>query len=114
MSSRHSTPQVIDQIDLTASETTATPSTSSLPNAFELLGRAEPRVPQAVQRDRCTRPTLSYNSNYNPFEPLNLEKLIDYSPYVHGEPLFNDRPVHLPSLRRHYSVAGSSKKARTS
>jgi hypothetical protein len=108
MSSRHSTPLEIERINLIASQSTATPSVASLPNAFERLGQAQPVASPTSQRDRCTRLPVEYNDNYNPYKPLNLEKPIEYTPYASGEPLFDDRPIHVPSLRRHYTVASAS------
>ncbi len=104
MSSRDSTPLELLLLDLIASRSTPTPSMSSLPNAFELLGRAEPIV-APTQQDRCFRLTPEYNNNYNPYKPPNINKLVDYSPFMPREPLFDDRPIYLPSLRKHYTVA---------
>jgi hypothetical protein len=114
MSSKQSTPLLIDQIDLTASQTAVMPSMASVPNAFDHIGRAELAGKNTSQQDRCRRPTPTYNANYDPFKPLNLKRLLEYSPYVNGEPLFNDRPVYLPDLQRNFTVAGASKRPRTS
>src|SRR6266536_2741342 len=103
MSSRDSTPLELLLLDLTASRSIPTPSMSSLPNAFELLGRVEPVV-APIQQDRYFRPTPEYNDNYNPYKPPNINKPVDYSPFMPREPLFDDRPIYLLSLRKHYTV----------
>jgi hypothetical protein len=106
---KKSTPLLIDQIDLTASQTAVTPSIASVPNAFYRIGQAELIGKNTSHRDRCRRPTPTYNANYDPFKPLNLKRPLGYSPYVNSEPLFDNRPVYLPDLRRNFTVAGASK-----
>jgi hypothetical protein len=66
-----------------------------------------------VVKDKCPRPTPTYNNNYDPDEvPCdNLHK--GYSPYVKGEPLYNDRPVVRDRLPARHRVAGPAKRLRT-
>ena len=90
MSSRHSTPLEIERIDLIASQSTATPSVASLPNAFERLGQAQPVASPTSQRDRCTRLPVEYNDNYNHYKPLNLKKPVKYARFASREPSFDD------------------------
>jgi hypothetical protein len=66
----------------------------TLPNAFNQIIRGEAPTLNAVKRDRCTRPTVIYNSNYNLYKPVPKELSADYSPYDFGEPLFDDRTVY--------------------
>jgi hypothetical protein len=94
--------------DTTASSTPA--------NAFTtLMGRGPNSVIQPIQhlRDRCNRPTPSYNFNYNPNESQRDDLPGGYSPYIRGEPLFDDRAIVLAQLPKHHTVAGASKRGRT-
>src|SRR6266487_4403976 len=112
MASRHATPLSLGQIDLTSTQSKPTPLEASLPSAFDRLGKS--RVGQNVtNRDHCFRPTPIYNDNYNPYKPLNLDKPTDYSLYVFGEPLFDDRPIDTSKLRSSYKIASTAKKTRT-
>ncbi len=113
MASRDVTPSSLGQIDLTGTQSEPTPlEASSLPSAFDRLGKS--RVGQNVtNRDHCFRPTPIYNDNYNPYKPLNLDKPTDYSLYVFGEPLFDDRPIDTSKLRSSYKIASTAKKTRT-
>src|ERR1700733_7790412 len=113
MPSRQSTPL---ELDSTASQASAAPSGSSLPNAFGRMMTSREAI-QATQnslrRDRCKRPTPIYNSNYNPFESPSGDVPPAYSPYVFGEPLFDDREVVIARLPKHHTVAPPAKKPRT-
>ena len=75
------------------SEPSPAPLGSTLPNAFSQMMRSKAPTPNTAKRDRCTRPTVVYNSNYNPYEPVPKELPADYSPYDFGKPLFDDRPL---------------------
>ena len=84
------------------------PATS---NAFSrLMLRAPVNI---VKRDTYTRPTLSYNSNYDPYKLPSETRALGYSPYVFGEPLFNDRPVLRARLSIGHHITAPSKRART-
>jgi hypothetical protein len=75
-------------IDLTSREASAGPSElpSTLLDAFSQM--IQP-VKNEV-RDRCRRPSLTYNSNYNPYKPPRDDLPLSYSPYVFREPLYDD------------------------
>jgi hypothetical protein len=113
MGSRQNTP-----IDLTFEASSsraisAVPSESSLPNAFGRMMAGKPKVQEVIRRDRCTRLEPTYNVNYNPFEKPPKDLPRGYSPYVFGEPLWDDRPVVVARLPSGYSIARPSKKKRT-
>jgi hypothetical protein len=108
MSSRQQSPL---ELDFTVSQASVTTSSTVLPNAFNRLMQ-NPGVP-AVQRDQCLRPLLVYNRNYDLFKPPPEDLPGGYSPYVFGEPLYDDRPVVVIRLPLHYVVAGPTKKPRT-
>ena len=110
MSSRGSTPLELKRIIIESSVNLSTPSPI---NAFTLLGQPKPTLPAFAYRDKCQRPPPIYNDNYNPNLPPNLDKPVDYSPFVPGEPLFDDRPIHTPSLKRHYTVCIAPGRLRT-
>ena len=105
MASRDKTP-----IDLSF----ATPEPSialSTPSAFSRIMRANSSTVELVQkRDRCRRPTPTYNYNYDPNKPPPEGLPGSYSPYVNGEPLFDDRAVVVIRLLAGYIVAPTSKK----
>ena len=90
MSSRASTPLEIDSI---TSQASASNSQSSLPNAFGRMMSSSQPASNIVVKDKCPRPTPTYNDKYNPEElpPDDLPE--NYSPYVRGESLYDDRPV---------------------
>ena len=50
------------------------PSESTLQNAFGLIIMPQPAEHATVQRDRCSRPLLKYNHNYDPTKPPNLNQ----------------------------------------
>src|SRR6266498_5505949 len=88
-------------------------SQSSLPNTFgRMIGSGQPAEPKVV-KDRYNRPPPTYNYNYNPEEPArdNLPK--GYSPYVCGEPLYDDRLVIVARLPPRHTVVGAGKRLRT-
>jgi hypothetical protein len=94
-------------------------TSSSVPtNAFAHLmaskGSSSFTAKQLSQRDLCKRPIPVYNINYNPNEPLPNNLPLDYSPYVPGEPLYDDRPLLVARLPPQYTLAPSSKKPRRS
>lgn len=65
-------------------------------------------------RDLCQRPIPQYNEFYSPFEPLRLDLPSDYSPFVNGQPLFDDREVYLPKLPKGKTLAPATKKPKRS
>jgi hypothetical protein len=102
-------------IDLTSRDPSIGPSESSsnLPNAFTQMMRSEPGEKKLEVRDRCQRPVPTYNQNYNPFQLPPDDRNPDYSPYIKGEPLFDDRLVIAARLPRKHIVAGASRRKRT-
>ena len=112
MASKEATPSSLDQIDHTSTQSEPTPSEASLPNAFDKLGKSYTGQ-NVTNRDRCLRPTPTYNDNYNPYKPANLDKPTDYSLYVFGEPLFDNRPIDTSKLKSGYKITSTAKKTRT-
>ena len=108
MSSRQLSPL---ELASTASQASATPSSTVLPNVFSCLMQ-NTGLP-GIQRDRCRRPPLVYNHNYDPYKSPPDDLPGGYSPYVYGEPLYNGREVIIARLLPHYAVAGPTKKPRT-
>jgi len=53
---------------------------------------------RTLTRDLCIRPTAIYNEFYNPEAPMPDNIPAGYSPYVFGQPLFDDRPVALDKI----------------
>jgi hypothetical protein len=111
MPSRHSTPL---ENDTMASQASSITSGSTLPNAFSRMMGPAPVIQSAAKRDSCARPTPQYNHNYNPYKKPSNDLQCDYSPYVYGEPLYDDRPIIVARLPRHHTKAGATKKPRTS
>jgi hypothetical protein len=68
---------------------------------------------QATWHDTYKRPTLTYNHNYDLFKKPSDTLPYSYSPYVFGEPLFNNRAVIIKRLPKHHIIAGPSKRPRT-
>jgi hypothetical protein len=110
MSSRYSTPLENDTI---ASQASTTASGSTIPNAFSRLMTAAPVVQSTAKRDLCTRPTPTYNQYYNPFQVPADDLYSGYSPYVYGEPLYDDRAIVVARLPKHHTAADAAKKPRT-
>ena len=111
MSSRHSTPL---ENDTTASQASTNASGSTLPNAFSRMMGPAPTGQSTQKRDRYIRLKPQYNRNYNPFEKPPNDLRPDYSPYVFGEPLYDDRAIIIARLLRYYTAAPAVKKPRTS
>jgi hypothetical protein len=86
------------ELDSTASQASATTSGPSLPSAFGRMMRSSQLAAPAFVRDRCTRPEPTYNDKYNPhtLPPDIIET--DYSPYVSGQPLYDDRAAIVKNL----------------
>ena len=109
---RYSIPQKLEQIDLIVSQTLRAESVVSLLSAFSRMRRLDAPLLTIATRDKCIRPILQYNNNYNPFDAPNFRKPVGYSLYVFGKPLFDDRPLNIFNLRRYYIVEGITKKLR--
>lgn len=100
-------------IDVESCTLSAAPSIAPIPSAFSKL-MAGGIVQNLVKKDTCSRPTPTYNENYNPFEPLALIPAADYSPYANGEPLFDDRLPILSRFPTKHTLAGASKRGKQS
>jgi hypothetical protein len=110
MSSCGLTPLEIDSI---TSLLPTIDSQSSLPNVFGCMMQSNRLSLPTVVKDKCPRPEPTYNNNYNPNEPPRDDRPKDYSPYVQGEPLYDDRPVVIANLPSRHTVAGPPKRLRT-
>ena len=110
MSSRHST---LLENDTIVSQASTTASGLTMSNAFSRLMAAALVVQSTTKRDLYTRPIPVYNQYYNPFQVLVDDLYSDYSPYVYGEPLYDDRAIVVARLLKHYTAAGAAKKLRT-
>jgi hypothetical protein len=64
--------------------------------------------------DRCKRPKPIYNNKYNPYALILSDIDKTYSPYVYGEPLYNDRAIIVANLPWQHTLAGAAKRQRTS
>ena len=110
MASGHITPL---EVESTASQASVAVSRTSLPSAFGCMMNPQPVVDVAI-RDRCQRPVPVYNERYDPSKPPPEDLPPTYSPYVFGEPLFDDRHIIIANLLPGFTAAGASKKPRTS
>ncbi len=72
-----------------------------------------PVVQSTIKRDRCARPTPTYNHNYNPYKKPSVGLRRDYSPYVYREPLYDDRPITVARLPTYHTAVAAAKKPRT-
>lgn len=104
-----STPSILTKNDTPTSSGASTP----VPDAFGRLMDPKRQGVKRSRRDTCARPPYTYNSNYNPYEPPNTTLHGGYSPYVFGEPLFDDRPLDISELPRGFVPADPPKKPRT-
>lgn len=111
MSSRASTPLEIDASTFQAS---ANSSRSTLPSAFGRMMQPGRPAAAVIVHDQCKRPEPIYNDKYNPYT-LTLGDIDEaYSPYVYGEPLYDDRAVIVANLPYQHTLAGAAKRQRTS
>jgi hypothetical protein len=110
MTSRDLTPI---ELDGSVSPASAAASGPSLHNAFSQMIDLNRATPTFTTRDRCMRPTPTYNFNYNPYKPPSDTQPARYSPYVFNEPLFDDRPAVVANLPRNHVLAPAPKKPRT-
>jgi hypothetical protein len=88
-------------------------SALNLPNAFSQIMGSVPREQRKDARDQCNRPVLTYNQNYNPYEPPPEDRRPNYSLYTPEEPLHNDRAVIITRLPRKYIITDATKRRRT-
>lgn len=103
------------ELGSTTPEPSIVASEPALPNAFgRLMQGSANTVKSTQQRDRCKRPTPTYNYNYDPTKTPPEDLPASYSPYDFGEPLFDDRTVITTRLPTAHIVAGASSRARTS
>jgi hypothetical protein len=80
------------ELDSNASQAFASNSQTTLPNVFgRMISNSQPAAYIAI-KDKCLRPTSTYNNNYNP-DILRDNLPGGYSSYVREELLYNDRPV---------------------
>jgi hypothetical protein len=94
MSSRHETPLDLSDDELDTREPSSAPLSSTLPSAFgRLMNASSASSSQPAKRDRCNRPTITYNEKYNPYKAPPEDLDARYSPYIYGEPLHDDRPI---------------------
>jgi len=91
----------------------ATPSKLSLPNAFSRIIARKGKMQEVLHCDTCNRPKLIYNTNYNPYKKPPKERPGGYSPYVYGEPLWDNRAIVVARLPRGYTIIKPAKKKRT-
>ena len=87
-------------------------SASNLPNTFSQIIGSIPREQRKDARDQYNRPVLTYNQNYNPYEPPPEDRCPDYSLYAPGEPLHDDRVVVITRLPRKHVIIGATKRRR--
>lgn len=109
MATSASTPR--EDTPLGANPSDNTPLSTSA-NAFSMLMAKAPIVDPSL-RDRCNRPAPVYNESYNPDKPPPANLLPSYSPYIYGEPLFDDRPIKLANLTAGYTLSPAAKRPRT-
>jgi hypothetical protein len=96
------------ELDTTASQASATTLGTPLPNALaRMMAPSRPSASTSV-RDRCRRPEPTYNYKYDPYRLPSDFIDGEYSPYVYGEPLYNDRAVIIANLPRQHTVAGAA------
>jgi hypothetical protein len=107
-----STPSTINSMSREAS---ANPSElpSTLLGAFSQMMQQQPVVQKKEVRDRCRRPSPTYNFNYNPYEPPSDDLPMGYSPYVFREPLYDDREVIVSRLPQQHTLCSAQKRRRT-
>jgi hypothetical protein len=76
-------------------------------NAFNRLIARAPTM-NTIKRDTCFRPISDYNANYDPYKLPSEIRALGYSPYIYGEPLFDDRLILTSRLPvDHYLIVPS-------
>jgi len=99
-----------------SSQASASNFQSDATDAFaRIMGgsRTIPNIVNIVMKDKCPRPIPQYNDNYNPEEPPRPDLPSNYSPYVRGEPLHDNRNVVVAHLPSRHTVAPPPKRPRT-
>ena len=115
MASSHASPVLIEDDDARASLAASATTTATIVNTLQQIIRPQAtKKPTKVVRDRCFRPPVKYNDQYDPFKPPNDRNKAEYSPYDFGEPLFDDREVIIARIPAGHVVAGASKKKKSS
>lgn len=103
-------------------DTEGSPAPSAASTTLSMASRSvfssmmQPKLaPKPFNHDKCTRPASwsQYNHNYDPYNPPNDILPASYTPYVFGEPLFNDCPALTTRIPKHHALSGSSKRPRT-
>jgi hypothetical protein len=122
MSSRHKTPIDLSDDDAFTPNTASNAPSSSATNAFGRMMAASiaattsseaPFHPIARLRDTCRRPAIIYNNKYNPMQAPPKELDPKYSPFVHGEPLFDDRPIISARIPAGHGIADPARRPRS-
>jgi hypothetical protein len=69
--------------------------------------QSQPVMRKGEVPDRCHRPSLTYNFNYNPYNPPcdNLPK--GYSPYMFRKPLYDNREVILSRVPPQHTLCSA-------
>jgi hypothetical protein len=111
MSSRATTPA---ESSNSRSGTSLAPSANTVTSVFGRMMNAAPPQTGFSARDRCFRLTPIYNNNYDPNRAPPTDQHIGYSPYVYGEPLYDDRAVVVARLPARWTIAPPTKRPRTS
>jgi hypothetical protein len=111
MGSRSSSPLELDSI---TSQASATTSGTPLPDVLARMMAPIRPATSTLMRDRCKRLEPTYNNKYDPNRPPPGDISIKYSPYVYGEPLYDDRAIIVANLPQQHTVAGAAKRQRTS
>jgi hypothetical protein len=80
----------------------ASTASTVAPNAFGLIMRGKPPIPYPVQRDKCYRPPPTYTDYYDLYKAPLAKRLLDYSLYLPGKPLFDNREVIVARLLKNH------------
>jgi len=92
---------------------TSTPSATLITNPFAYMMEGRSSEGPCVKKDKCTRPAVTYTTNYDPYKPPSDTQPKGYSPYVSGEPLFDDRAVIIARLLPNHVLTPPPKRPRT-
>ncbi|KAL5312887.1 hypothetical protein ACEPPN_019313 [Leptodophora sp. 'Broadleaf-Isolate-01'] len=115
--SRYTSPIIIDGATSGAPEALSADSAPNIFGRMMSVSSASALLALAALtslRDLCQRPPRIYNEFYNPYEPKSDALPSDYSPYVNGQLLFNDKAVDIRKLPKGKSLAPANKKAKKS
>ncbi len=95
-----------------SSQASASNSQTDTTDVFaRMMGGSRP-ILNIVVKDKCPRLIPQYNDNYNPEEPPRADLPRNYSPYVRGEPLHDNRNVVVAHLPSRHTVAPPPKRPR--